>query len=86
VPRVASECLVWPLRASPIASSGRYALVGLAPTAEQLGVFLTIVALVTLCAESIVVLVGAAMPDERSAAVVGPVVLALFMVRAPVSS
>ena len=58
-----------------------YYLVGLAPTLGQLSTFLGVVALVTLCAESIVVLVGAMMPDDKSAAVVGPVFLALFMVR-----
>ena len=57
-----------------------YWLVGLAPTLVQLGLFLVVISLVTLVAESYVVLVGAAMPDERSAAVVSPVVLALLMV------
>ena len=57
-----------------------YWLVGLAPTPVQLGLFLVVISLVTLVAESYVVLVGAAMPDERSAAVVSPVVLALLMV------
>lgn len=57
-----------------------YRLVGFAPSTQQLGIFLAAVALVTLCAESYVVLVGAVMPDDKSAAVVGPLFLALFMV------
>ena len=56
-----------------------YYLVGFAPTTEQFLVFVLVVALVTLCAESYVVLVGAA-ADEKSAAVVSLLVLALFMV------
>ena len=57
-----------------------YYLVGLAPTTYQLGGFMAVVLLVTLCAESYVILVGAVMPDDKSAAVVGPLFLALFMV------
>ena len=57
-----------------------YELVGFAPTLPQFGFFVLCVALVTLCAESYAVLIGAVMPDDKSAAVVGPLVLALFMV------
>ena len=71
---------VWQLAAGALFATLTYYLVGFAPTAEQFLVFVLVVTLVTLCAESYVVLVGAAMPDEKSAAVVSPLVLALFMV------
>lgn len=57
-----------------------YGLLGFAASLPQLAVFLGAVLLVTLVAESYVVLVGAVMPDERSASVVSPLVLALLMV------
>ena len=57
-----------------------YGLIGLASTAAQLGTFLLVVTLVTLVAESYIVLVGSVMPDEKSAAVVSPIFLALFLV------
>ena len=57
-----------------------YPLVGFGATWGQLGCFLAVVVLVTLTAESYVVLVGALMPDDKAAAVVGPLFLALFMV------
>ena len=56
-----------------------YASIGLAPTAHQLATFLAVLCLVTLGAESWVVMVGAAMPDDRSAGVVSPVGLSLFL-------
>ncbi|KAL1496592.1 hypothetical protein AB1Y20_014197 [Prymnesium parvum] len=57
-----------------------YALVGLAPSFSQLALFELVVALVTLVAEAYVVLIGSLMPDEKSASVVAPLGLALFMV------
>jgi len=71
---------LWQLGGGLLFGSLTYALVGFAPSAAQLGFFLVVVCLVTLCAESYVVLVGALMPDEKSATVVGPLILALFMV------
>ena len=56
-----------------------YGAIGLAPTAAQLAVFLATLSLVTLGAESWVVMIGAAMPDDRSAGVVSPVGLSLFL-------
>ena len=57
-----------------------YALVGFARSYAQAFLFLAIVGAVTLVAESYVVMVGCLMPDERSASVVSPLVLALLMV------
>ena len=79
VARSAAEALLQLLGAVAFGALA-YWLVGLAPSAAQVGVFLAVVGAVTLVAESHVVLVGAAMPDERSAAVMSPLVLALFLV------
>ena len=79
VARSLAESL-WQLAGALLFGALTYFLVGLAPAAEPFALFLAVVALVTLCAESYVVLVGAVMPDERSAAAAGPLVLALFMV------
>ena len=72
--------LAWQLAGSALFGVLTYALVGFAPTIPQLVFFVGTICLVTLCAESYVVLVGALMPDDKSAAVVSPLVLALFMV------
>ena len=70
----------WQLASGLLFSRLTYSLVGFAQSTEQLYFFLLAVSLVTLCAESYSVLIGAVMPDDKSAAVVGPLVLALFMV------
>jgi len=54
-------------------------LVGLAPTAAQFSFFLALVTLATLVAESYVVMVGTLLSDEKAAALVAPLLLALMM-------
>lgn len=78
VSRSAAESL-WQLLGATLFGALTYRLVGFGGGLEQQATFLGVVALVTLCAESYVVCVGALMPDEKSAAVVGPLFLALCM-------
>lgn len=76
--RSAAETL---LQATAAAAFGAacYCLVGLAPTAAQFSFFLALVTLATLVAESYVVMVGTLLSDEKAAALVAPLLLALMM-------